>query len=145
MQDSHHKVFLDSNIIIYAYSNSERAKQGVVRRIIQENYTVISTQVLQEICNILGKKFMLDYDSVKETLRECISSNNEVYTNKPQTVFGACDIAKQHHFSFYDSLIISSALESHCNILYSEDLHHNQLVNGVLRVINPFIGKICTS
>jgi len=141
MQDNRNKVFIDSNVIIYAYSNSEKAKQQIATKIIKENYTVISTQVLQEMSNTLGRKYMLDYSSIKETLQECIYSNNEVYTNQQQSIFKACDIAKRYQFSFYDSLIIAAALESNCDILYSEDLQHNQLIEGVLTIINPFIGK----
>jgi len=140
MQDNRNKVFIDSNVVIYAYSNSEEAKQQIARKIVKENYTVISTQVLQEMSNTLWRKYMLDYTSIKETLQECIYSSNEVYTNQQQTIFKACDIAKRYQFSFYDSLIISAALESKCDVLYSEDLQHNQIIDGVLTIINPFIG-----
>ena len=139
MQDNRNKIFIDSNVIIYAYSNSEKVKQQTARKIINEHYTVISTQVLQEISNILRSKYKLDYFLIKETLQECIHSNKEIYTNKPQTVFYACDIAKRYQFSFYDSLIISAALESGCKILYSEDLQHNQIIDGKLKIINPFV------
>jgi predicted nucleic acid-binding protein len=139
MQDNRNKVFIDSNVLIYAYSNSEQAKQQVARQIVKENYTVISTQVLQEMSNTLYRKFMVDYPFIKETLQECIYSNNEVYTNQQDTILRACDIAKRYQFSFYDSLIISAALESHCDILYSEDLQHNQTIEGVLVIRNPFI------
>jgi len=138
MHDNRNKVFIDSNVIIYAYSNSEKAKQQIARKIIKENYTVISTQVLQEMSNTLRRKYMLDYSCIKETLQECIYSNNEVYTNQQQTIFKACDIAMRYQFSFYDSLIVSTALESNCDILYSEDLQHNQIIDDVLTIINPF-------
>jgi len=140
MQDNRKKVFIDSNVVIYVYSSSEKAKQQVARKIVKENYTVISTQVLQEMSNTLGRKYLLDYSSIKDTLQECIYSNNEIYTNHQHTIFKACDIAKRYHFTFYDSLIISAALESNCDILYSEDLQHNQVIEGVLTIINPFIG-----
>jgi len=139
MQDNRNKVFIDSNVLIYAYSNSEQAKQQVARQIVKENYTVISTQVLQEMSNTLYRKFMVDYSFIKETLEECIYSNNEVYTNQQYTILRACDVAKRYQFSFYDSLIISAALESHCDILYSEDLQHNQVIDGVLTIKNPFV------
>jgi len=140
MQGNQNKVFIDSNVLIYSYSNSEQEKQQVARKIIKENYTVISTQVLQEISNTLWRKYMVDYSFIKETLQECIYSNNEVYTNQQHTILQACDIAKRYKFSFYDSLIISAALESHCNILYSEDLQHNQIIDDILTIKNPFIG-----
>jgi predicted nucleic acid-binding protein len=133
------KTFLDTNVIMYAYSNSEEAKQTVARKIIKENHTVISTQVLQELSNILRRKYNLDYPSVKATLLECSIDNNEVYTNTSQTIFKACDIAERYQFSFYDSLIIAAALASGCEILYSEDLQHNQIVETVLTIVNPFL------
>ena len=139
MQGNRNKVFIDSNVVIYVYSSSEKSKQQVARKIVKENYTVISTQVLQEMSNTLGRKYKLDYSSIKETLQECIYSNNEVYTNQQQTILKACDVAERYQFSFYDSLIISAALDSNCNILYSEDLQHNQIIDGVLTIINPFI------
>ena len=139
MQDNQNKIFIDSNVLIYAYSNSEQAKQQMARKIVKENYTVISTQVLQEMSNTLWRKYMVNYSFIKETLQECIYSNNEVYTNQQHTILKACDIAKRYKFSFYDSLIISAALESHCDMLYSEDLQHNQTIDGVLTIKNPFI------
>ena len=54
MQDNRNNVFIDSNVVIYAYSNSEKLKQQIARKIIKENYTVISTQVLQEMSNTFG-------------------------------------------------------------------------------------------
>jgi predicted nucleic acid-binding protein len=141
MQDNRDKVFIDSNVVIYAYSSTEKSKQQIAGKIIRENYTVISTQVLQEISNILARKYQFDYASIKETLRECIYSNNEVYINREQSILNACDVAERYQFSFYDSLIISAAIESHCSILYSEDLQHNQTIDNILTIINPFINK----
>ena len=72
-------------------------------------------------------------------MQECIDANNEVFANQQQTIFKACDVAKRYKFSFYDSLIIAAALGSNCDVLYSEDLHHNQKIDGVLTIINPFV------
>jgi len=41
--------------------------------------------------------------------------------------------------TIYDSLIIASATEADCEILYAEDLQHNHLVENKLRIVNPFI------
>jgi predicted nucleic acid-binding protein len=48
-------------------------------------------------------------------------------------------IAEKYRYSFYDSLIISAALSSGCKILFSEDLHHGQLIEGKLKIVNPFL------
>jgi predicted nucleic acid-binding protein len=45
----------------------------------------------------------------------------------------------KYNISFWDSLIVASAIENKCTILYTEDLHHSQLIAGRLRILNPFI------
>jgi predicted nucleic acid-binding protein len=136
MQDS--RIFIDSNIVIYAYSGTEKNKQQISRQLIKENYTVISTQVLQEIANTLSRKFKIDYSSIRQILQECILDNDILYLNRQDTIFNACDIAHQYQFSFYDSLIIAAALETNCRYLYSEDLQQKQTIEGTLTIINPY-------
>jgi predicted nucleic acid-binding protein len=55
------------------------------------------------------------------------------------TILDAFRIAERYGFSFYDSLIISVALECGCNILYSEDMHHVQLIENRLKIMNPSV------
>ena len=45
----------------------------------------------------------------------------------------------KYGFSFWDSMIVAAALDNHCSILYSEDLHHEQIIEGKLQIVNPFI------
>jgi predicted nucleic acid-binding protein len=44
----------------------------------------------------------------------------------------------KYGFSNWDSLILAAALEHSCTCLYSEDLHHGQIIEGCLTIINPF-------
>jgi predicted nucleic acid-binding protein len=136
MPDS--RIFIDSNIIIYAYSDTEKTKQRISRQLIKENYTVISTQVLQEVANTLSRKFKIDYSSIEQTLQECVLDNDTLYLNRQDTIFKACGIADRYQFSFYDSLIIAAALETNCSSLYSEDLQHRQVIGNTLTIINPY-------
>jgi predicted nucleic acid-binding protein len=57
---------------------------------------------------------------------------------QPHTVREACRLAIRYGFSFYDSFIVAAALENGCTTLYFEDLNANQLVEGTLRIVNPF-------
>lgn len=50
----------------------------------------------------------------------------------------AFDVSINYGFSFWDSLIIASALENGCDVLYTEDMQHNQLIENKLRALNPF-------
>jgi predicted nucleic acid-binding protein len=59
----------------------------------------------------------------------------------PKTIQSALNIVDQYGFSYYDSLIISSALESKSTILYSEDMSDGQVIDKKLRVVNPFKKK----
>jgi predicted nucleic acid-binding protein len=54
------------------------------------------------------------------------------------TIRKSWKIKLRYHFSIYDSLIVASALEAGCTILYSEDLQHNQFIENKVRVVNPF-------
>lgn len=135
MKDSY---LLDTNIIIYAHTDIEIGKQETAQAIMREKPTVISTQVLQETANTLSRKFKHSWQNICKVLEEA-SINNIVCSNKKQTVLKACQIADKYKFSFYDSLIIAAALEYGCTVLYSEDMHHSQLIENSLKIMNPFM------
>lgn len=54
------------------------------------------------------------------------------------TIEKALRIQERYQFSFFDSLVIATALQSHCGRLYSEDMPHGQLIESTLRLWNPF-------
>lgn len=51
----------------------------------------------------------------------------------------ALSLLKKYHFSFYDALIVAAALQTNCDILFSEDMQHNLIVNDSLRIVNQFL------
>jgi len=138
MQDKR-KIFLDSNVVIYAYCINRADKQKKAKQLFAERTVVISTQVLQEMANTLYKKFNVDFNTIRSLLNECVRNASAVHVNTQETIIKASVIAEVYRFSFYDSLIISSALEEDCNILYTEDLQHNQVIENKLKIINPFL------
>ena len=131
------KVFLDSNILVYSYSVTELDKQLIARKLVECTHSFISTQVLQELCNIVTRKFKFNYEAAIAAVKECCLNNN-LHTNTENTVLQACRIADRYGFSFYDSMIVSAALESGCTLVYSEDLHDGQVIDEKLTVKNPF-------
>lgn len=137
MRQMSDKVFLDTNIIIYSYSSTE--PQVVACRLIAEEESYISTQVLTELCNTTTKKLKQPYTVAADAVRECCKNNN-LFVNTDNTIEEATKIAERYGFSFYDSLIISAALSAGCNLLYSEDMQHDQMIEKKLKIINPFIG-----
>lgn len=131
------KIFLDSNILIYAYSKNEIEKQIIARDLVANFTSVISTQVLQEFTNIITRKFHFSLDDAQKAIIECCQ-NNQVFTNTDATILKGCQLAARYKFSFFDSLIIASAIASDCKLLYSEDLQNGQIIDGSLTIINPF-------
>lgn len=130
--------FIDTNVLIYCYSATEPAKKQKALEVSNIEQAIISTQVLKEFSNTLSKKFRIDWGRIEQSVNE-LATNFMIYINTPRTIQNACSIASKYGFSFYDSLIVESALETKCNILYSEDLQHNQLIEKKLRIINPFV------
>ncbi len=107
MSDS---LFLDTNILVYAYSETELQKQGIARKLVSENISFVSTQVLQELSNTLSRKFKKSWPEIAKAVKE-VSQSNLVHANSEATIQHAIKIADQYKFSFYDSLIIAAALE----------------------------------
>jgi len=138
MKQTADRAFLDSNILIYCYTNSEPKKKQKAFRIIDNSvHLSISTQVLQEFCNVAHKKFTPQEIDLETALSE-IESMVSVYMNSMNTIRKANAIKSKYGYSFYDSLIISAALECGCAILYSEDMQHGQVIENKLKIINPF-------
>jgi predicted nucleic acid-binding protein len=129
--------FIDTNILIYCYTEDEPVKNQKALDITNQVETFISTQVLTELSNTLRKKFKLPWKDIELVLSE-VGSDFNVYVNKPVTIKKACFIAEKYQYSFYDSLIISAALSCNCSILYSEDLQDKQVIENKLTILNPF-------
>lgn len=129
------KAFIDTNIVIYSLGPNS-AKTSLVAPLFAQHPT-ISTQVLSETANVALKKLALPLTETKKLLAT-LETLCRVEIISPATVHRALDIAGRYGFSWYDSLIVATALEAGCDTLYTEDLHHGQLVEGKLAVTNPF-------
>lgn len=130
--------FIDTNILIYAHTDLDLRKQARSQELILSNETWISTQVLQEISNVLSKKFGKNWNEVRAITKN-IAESNAVYTNTVSTIDIACGIASRYKYSFYDSLILSASLECACATLFTEDLATGQVIEGKLGIVNPFL------
>ena len=131
------KIFIDSNILIYSIDSNDSVKQNIAKNIITElsNNAIISTQVLQEFYNVVTHKLGCPKDKAKQ-LVEDISESFFIHQNSVNDIIHAIEISIKTSFSFWDSLIISSAISEECTILYTEDLNDGQNVEG-LTIKNP--------
>ena len=99
---------------------------------------VVSTQVLNEFAVVLLRNRFSDADVQSRV--ESIIVDCSVPLTTVDTIRLAWEIKKRHLLSYWDSLIVSSALRSGCQTLYTEDLSDGMLINDSLRIINPFAG-----
>lgn len=135
------KVFLDTNIIVYAYDISDKEKHEksveILETIWRSGTGVISTQVLQEFFVSVTKKISkpLDVAIAKEVINDL--SKWDVVVNNVQIILDAIDINQEYKYSFWDSMIIASAIGSGAKTLLSEDLSGGQIIKGVA-IKNPF-------
>ena len=136
------KVFIDSNLWIYLYDEKDEQKQNIIKTLISDNFNdiLISSQVLNEMYNILTKKLKLEHSEVKEIVVETIA-NFEVSEIGVLDVVNAMEIKEKYGFAYWDCLIIAAALENECKILYTEDLQNGQIIENKLKIVNPFASK----
>ena len=131
--------FLDTNILIYADACDELKKQEQAIEIIRENIInksgVISTQVLKEFANVALRKLGLSPEIVKQRIEFFL--NFEIIEISPEIIMQAIDLSSNRKVSFYDALIIETAIISSCETILSEDLQSGAIFNAV-RVVNPF-------
>lgn len=132
------KVFIDSNILIYLYSVDESDKAAMALQCAQEPDAWISTQVLNEVSNVLRRKQKLVYADILPVVQE-LRDNFQVVTVTTQTIEQALLLGERYRYSYFDSLMLASALEQGCTRLYSEDMQHDQMIEGSLRIVDPFI------
>lgn len=132
------KIFIDTNILIYAVSRNS-PKCEVARKLLLENTEriTVSSQVIGEFINICDKKNIMAQEqafSYAEEFMEVFSLSGI----KKNDIKSAMGIKKRYKYSYWDSLIIASALENNCAVLYTEDLQHDQIIEEKLRILNPF-------
>lgn len=132
------RIFLDTNLWVYLFSE-DIEKGGEVARLIGYNFgnVRLCPQVLSELFNVLTKKKILTPEDASQIVHR-VSDEFPVSPIDKTVVKRALDLKLKYHFSYWDSLIISSALGAQCDVLYTEDLQHNQVIEKKLKILNPF-------
>ncbi len=139
-RDRSQRVFVDTNILIYAHDASagekHRRARALVERLWDSRTGVLSTQVLQELAVNLRRKVTPALDSA--TIREIVADYRawRVVVNDADSILEALEIEDRHQVSFGDALIVQAAQVSGATLLYSEDLSDGHQY-GSVRVCNP--------
>jgi predicted nucleic acid-binding protein len=129
--------FLDTNVLLYLVSE-ESNKADRAEEIIAGGGR-ISVQVLNELINVARRKMRMPWEDVHRLL----ATVRALLTVAPLTVEAhelGVILAERYGFATYDAMIVASAQLSDCDILWSEDMQHGMMVDGRLRIANPFRG-----
>lgn len=126
--------FIDSNVLVYAFSNDSRRDRALA---VAAQGGVISAQTLNEVTNVLRRKVRLDWPDVEAALHTVRDYFQEIVPLTAATHAIAMPIARDHGLAFYDALIVAAALEAGCDTLFTEDLQDGR-VFGELAIRNPF-------
>jgi predicted nucleic acid-binding protein len=135
------RFFLDTNVLVYAADASNPRRQERARTLVRDAYRhrhgCLSTQVLQEFFTVVTRKAgVVAADARAQMVKFC--ELNVVQVDQ-ELVLSAVDLHMIHGFSLWDALIVKSAVVAGCRHLFSEDLQHDRVVDGV-RITNPFLG-----
>jgi predicted nucleic acid-binding protein len=133
------QVAFDTNIIVYSISinDSLRAeKAGALRKAFGPSRTIVPTQVLGELYNVMVGKFRQDR-AVAAQACELLKNSAILRAATEKTFEAALEIATVNGFQIWDALILATAAEAGCRVLLSEDMQHGFVHRGVT-VINPF-------
>jgi predicted nucleic acid-binding protein len=130
-------IALDTNVLLYLYDASDHIKRRVSEGIVASN-PIISSQVVSEFINVTKRALKLPK---QEILYKCnrVFDRCQIISVDQDILNHSHYLLKKYDFQIFDSIIISSTLAAGCDTLYSEDLQHNQLVEGRLTIVNPFL------
>ncbi len=137
------KQFWDSNLWVYLFVPSDDpadvGKQNkLLSRLEKEPDMTVSVQVLNEVANVLMKKYKFDETKTEEILDSIDYSTTVIPLTKTLSS-EALVLKKQYKISWFDALIVAAALFSECALLFSEDMQHGLVIEEKLTIQNPFL------
>jgi predicted nucleic acid-binding protein len=149
MPDAMTKIFIDSNVWLYRLLIDPKMnpEEGELKRRIAIGLTqasdrsiVVSTQVIAETCAVLKRKAHISNSDLSKLVSE-FEEQCEIISLTPSHIKYACQLRENYQFSYWDSLIIATVLDSNATALYSEDMQHQLQVENRFQIINPFLAS----
>lgn len=134
------KIFVDSNILIYAHDRDAKSKHSVAKGVLAELWSertgVLSVQVLQEFYVNVTRKIAAP---ISKAAARMVVNSYAIWSGEttPAEISLAFQIEDESRIGFWDALIVASALRRGATRILSEDLNAEQTIAGV-RIENPF-------
>lgn len=136
------RAFLDTNILVYLFDGNTPDKQRLAAHLVatldaEQAVRVVSTQVLQETYSAVTRKLGVKPSVALEALQLMGNAGFQVQVIDAPLIWRGARRSVEDRISFWDALIVESALAAQCTRLYSEDLQAGRKFDG-LEVVNPF-------
>ena len=131
------KIYLDSNILVYLFSDDEPEKQQIARKLVHGHSCITGINNLNEMNCVLVQKKKLSVEKTKLAL-DYVVRDVEIAFFRLATLRETLRIMERYNYSYFDSLVIAMALESNCKMLYTEDMQHGQILEKRITLWNPF-------
>lgn len=133
------RYFVDTNIWLYAFIKvQDGVKSDAARVFILSSEPILSTQVVNEVCINLLRRANFTEEQIGRLI-ESFYTKYTVMELKSSSLMAASRLRQQYAFSFWDSLIVASALEAGVSRLYSEDMQSGLIIDNQLEIVNPFV------
>jgi predicted nucleic acid-binding protein len=126
--------FFDTNILVYAQQAGGKADRA---RTLLAGGGKLSVQVLNEFTAVSRRKQGKEWRDIGEAISDVLALVDPPLPLTLDLHATARALAEDHRLSFYDALIVASAIEAGCSVLYSEDMQHGHIIGG-LAIVNPF-------
>lgn len=136
------EIFFDTSVLAYLMATDDRRSD--IAEAVLAGGGCISVQVLNEFVAVARRKTSLSWDDIADLIGEICLLCDEPRPITLAVHVEGLRIAKRYGYKIYDSLIIASALDAGCTVLYSEDMQHGQRI-GSLQITNPFLPQTSNS
>jgi predicted nucleic acid-binding protein len=128
--------FFDTNVFVYAVLQDDPRSQKAEDLIAEGGRA--SVQVLNEFADVVRRKAKMPWDEVQFAIENINTLCPDPLPITLDTHREASAIAEKYGYRIYDALIVASALDARCTILYSEDMQDGQVIERKLKIQNPF-------
>ena len=128
-------VFLDTNVLVYAFEDSSKA--DIADELLSAPFT-IGVQSLNEFTNVLTRKLEMSWPETSLAIGRVEALATTVLSTELQDFRAALSIGQRYQLSIYDALMLAIALRAGCTTFYSEDMHAGLVIDNQLTITNPF-------
>lgn len=130
-------ITLDTNVAIYAFGDDDTRRGAALATLAECSF--VSVQVLNEFAHAMRRKHKLSFVEVIALLDELREVVRDVQPIDAEANRLALRIAERYRLSFYDALLLAVAMAAGAETIYSEDMQHGLVIDGRLRIANPFL------